>query len=73
MNETLQGWLNLLRSCNPDAIGVQFGMFVEIGQALQLDGATQAEWEEWRQTCANTNTVHGYVARTLYRSSGGVR
>lgn len=74
MNETLQELQNLfVHSRSPETVGTQFGMFVEIVQALDLDGATQAEWQEWQRACHDTNAVHSYVARTLYQSSGGVR
>lgn len=72
--ETLRELQNLfIRSRSPETERVRFGMFVEITQALVLDGATTADWETWHSVCCDTNTVHSYVSRTLYQSSGGVR
>ena len=73
MSETLQEWRNLLRSRSGETGGVRFGMFLEITQALEIDGATAADWQEWRRVCHDTNQAHNYVGRTLYQSSGGVR
>lgn len=71
MNETLQELQNLLvRSRLPTTQPVRFGMFVEIAQSLELDGATVADWQDWQRVCADTNIVHSYVARTLYHSTG---
>lgn len=74
MNETLNELVNLfIHGRSPQTEGVRFGMFMEITQALYLDGATASDWAEWQQACHDTNTVHDYAARTLYRSSGSVR
>lgn len=74
MNETLQELQNLLiHGRNPETEGVRFGMFLEITQSLYLDGASTADWQEWQRACHDTNVAHHYAARTLYKSSGGVR
>lgn len=74
MNETLRELQNrFIRSRSPETESLQFGMFVEITQALYLDGASTVDWQEWQQVCHETNIAHNYVGRTLYQSSGGVR
>ncbi len=63
-----RGLRNLLSS-SPEPDATQLGMFLEITQALDLDGATIADWQEWQTCCHDTNVAHDYVKSAMYIST----
>lgn len=70
MNERLRELLNQIRPYTPDTVHRALGMHLEIVQALDLDGAEAADYNE---SHLQGNTVRQYVNRTLYQSSRGNR
>lgn len=66
MNERVRELLNQFRPYTPATVQRALGMHLEIVQALDLDGAEVADYNEWHD---QGNTVRRYVNRTLYKSS----